>query len=434
MEQKPTSSRFTRALAVFCAVSLITNTLLWADEPVSSDASAAQEEAQAAGGPAAAPAKAATPALSPQQIDSLVAPIALYPDELLTQILVASTYPLEIVQAYQWMQQHPELKGKDLTTAAQEQNWDPSVQALVAFPDIMKRLNQDVSWTTNLGNAFLAQQAAVMDEVQKLRINAQDKGKLASTEQQKVVNTTDNGHPVVEIEPANPDVVYVPDYDPAWIWGPAPAYYPYPYWYYPPRPAFGWCWWGPSIFLGGLFIGWNGWGGWGWHPGWYGHSVYVNNRFFVANHINSAHFANVHGAAVWAHSPEHRLGVAYPNRALASRFRPAGGFGAAHVSVGQARQQFSRSSARFNASRSMDRIGNRSIAPGAYNHNRTAFGGMSAGGAARMHSSRGYSSLGHASARTSGGGGHGGGGGGHVGGGGGNGGGGGWGGGGGGHR
>ena len=107
--------------------------------------------------------------LTPEQLDSLVAPIALYPDELVSQILVACSYPLEVVQAYQWLQQHPELKGQDLTTAAQKQPWDPSVQALVAFPDVLKRLNQDVTWTTNLGNAFLANQAGVMDEVQRMR-------------------------------------------------------------------------------------------------------------------------------------------------------------------------------------------------------------------------------------------------------------------------
>ena len=126
---------------------------------------------------AAPPAAPADPSLTPDQLDSLVAPIALYPDELVSQILVASTYPLEIVQAYQWTQQHPDLKGKDLTTAAQQQTWDPSIQALVAFPDVMKRMNQDVTWTTNLGNAFLANQDGMMDEIQKMRAKAEDAGK-----------------------------------------------------------------------------------------------------------------------------------------------------------------------------------------------------------------------------------------------------------------
>src|ERR1017187_1324121 len=125
-------------------------------------------------------------ALAPDQLDGLVAPIALYPDPLLSQILVASTYPLELVQAWQWLQRNPGLTGPALTAAAQDQNWDPSIQALVVFPDLVKRLNQDVTGTTNLGNAFLAQQPDVMDAVQRLRQRAEQSGKLASNAQQTV--------------------------------------------------------------------------------------------------------------------------------------------------------------------------------------------------------------------------------------------------------
>jgi len=117
--------------------------------------------------------------LTPDQLNDLVAPIALYPDPLLSQILVASTYPLELVQAYQWLQRNPGLNGPARTEAAQEQNWDPSIQALVVFPDVLKRLNDDVTWTTNLGNAFLAQQQNVMDAVQRMRQRAQDAGAQA---------------------------------------------------------------------------------------------------------------------------------------------------------------------------------------------------------------------------------------------------------------
>src|SRR5271166_3111575 len=134
-------------------------------------------------------------ALTPDQLDDLVAPIALYPDPLLSQIMVASTYPLEVVQAFQWQQRNPGLNGPALTQAAQQQNWDPSIQALVVFPDVMKRLNDDVTWTTNLGNAFLAQQNDVMDAVQRMRQKAQQAGKLASTPQLNVVNTNDGGQP-----------------------------------------------------------------------------------------------------------------------------------------------------------------------------------------------------------------------------------------------
>src|SRR6185369_3775326 len=133
-----------------------------------------------------APAPAPPPGqtLTPDQLSDLVAPIALYPDPLLSQVLVAATYPLEIVQAQQWLQRNPGLSGADLTAAAAQQNWDPSIQALVVFPDVLKRLNDDVTWTTTLGNAFLAQQQDVMDAVQRMRRQAQEAGKLASTPQE----------------------------------------------------------------------------------------------------------------------------------------------------------------------------------------------------------------------------------------------------------
>jgi hypothetical protein len=108
--------------------------------------------------------------LAPNQIDDLVAPIALYPDPLLSQILVACTYPRELVQVSQWLQRNRGLTGPALTQAAQQQNWNPSIQALVVFPDLVKQLNQDITWTTNLGNAFLSQQGEVMDAVQQMRL------------------------------------------------------------------------------------------------------------------------------------------------------------------------------------------------------------------------------------------------------------------------
>src|ERR1017187_3595832 len=209
-------------------------------------------------------------ALSPDQLDDLVAPIALYPDPLLSQVLVAATYPLEVVQANQWVQKNPGMSGPALTQAAQQQNWDASVQALAVFPDVLKRLNDDVAWTTNLGNAFLAQQKDVMDAVQRMRQKAQQAGKLQSTAQENVATTTDGGQPYIDIEPANTEVIYVPVYDPMWIWG-APMWYPYPHWWWPQRSfltgglSFGF---GGPIDMGIYFgAGWNGWGGWGWDPG-----------------------------------------------------------------------------------------------------------------------------------------------------------------------
>jgi hypothetical protein len=220
--------------------------------------------------------------LTSNQLDGLVAPIALYPDPLISQILVASTYPREITLAVQWLNQHPDLSGKALTTAAQEQSWDPSIKALIMFPGVLRRLSQDKVWTTNLGNAFLAQQADVMQAVQRMRRAAKAAGKLSTRRQMKVIETTaDSGETVIEIVPANPDVLYVPVYNPAWIWGP-PLWYPYPRWFWGPRPVATGVWFGfgPAIAVG-AYIGpaWGGWGGWGWRPGWVNNTVVVNNVF-----------------------------------------------------------------------------------------------------------------------------------------------------------
>ena len=167
------------------------------------------------------------PALTPDQLDTLVAPIALYPDPLLSQILVASTYPLEVVEANQWMEQNQNLKGAALLDAAKQQNWDPSVQGLVAFPQVVAQLNRDVRWTTDLGDAFLAQQADVMAAVQRMREKAKSNGKLQSTAQQTVNVEDQNGQSAITIEPADPQVIYVPTYNPEWVWGP-PVWGVYP--------------------------------------------------------------------------------------------------------------------------------------------------------------------------------------------------------------
>src|SRR5512139_3402403 len=154
------------------------------------------------------------------QLDNLVAPIALYPDPLLGQILVACTYPLEVVEASQWLKRNRNLQGQALLDAAKQQPWDPSVQALVAVPDALEKLNQDIRWTTDLGNAFLAQQADVMSAVQRMRARAQANGRLSSTPQQTVTSEDQGGQKVIVIEPANPQVIYVPVYDPYYVWGP----------------------------------------------------------------------------------------------------------------------------------------------------------------------------------------------------------------------
>src|SRR5499427_5193646 len=203
----------TRVMSVLCSALLAAQPYIYGQQPAPS-----APTAQGAG------------LLSPQQLDSLVAPIALFPDPILSQLLVASTYPMEIVEAQRWASQNPGLKGQQLTAAAAKQPWDASVQALVAMPDLLKRLNQDIGWTSDLGNAFLAQQQDVMAAIQRMREKAQASGALKSTPQQTVTTATEAGQNFIEIQPANPEYVYLPVYDPNAVWGP-PAY-PYPSVYY----------------------------------------------------------------------------------------------------------------------------------------------------------------------------------------------------------
>src|SRR5438132_5851179 len=169
-----------------------------------------------------------TTKLPDEELDSLVAPIALYPDPLLAQTLAASTYPLEVIQLQQWMDRNKNLKDKALADAVAKQPWDPSVQALAAYPDVIQRMAGNIQWTTDLGNAFLAQQSDVMDAVQRMRGKAESKGTLKTSAQQNVqTKTVEGGKQVVVIEPAQPDVVYVPSYDPEVVYGAPPPAYPY---------------------------------------------------------------------------------------------------------------------------------------------------------------------------------------------------------------
>jgi hypothetical protein len=269
--------------------------------------------------------------LAPDQLDNVVAPVALYPDQLLSQVLAASTYPLEIVEAQQWLRQNGYLRGPQLVDAAKQQNWDPSVQALVIFPDALALLTRDVQWTTALGNAFLAQQADVMNAVQIMRERAQQNGRLQSNQRETVTQQpVEGGPPVIQIQPANPQVVYVPQYNPEYVWGP-PVYGAYPpLWY--PSVGFGFGY-GAGVFLGGLFAGFLGFGGWGWGLNWLAHGLFLNGLFF--HHFGFAGFGGAYGGhSLWAHNPAHRMGVAYPNRAVASRFGSTRYNGAARFSGG----------------------------------------------------------------------------------------------------
>src|SRR5271166_248710 len=273
---------------------------------------------------AAAPAEQAAAKLPPEQLDSLVAPIALYPDPLLSQTLVASTYPLEVVQLQQWLAQNKNLKDKALVEAVKKQDWDPSIQGLAALPDVVKQLADNIKWTTDLGNAFLAQQSDVMEAVQRMRKKASDAGNLRSSEQQKVETKVVESKQVIVVEQASPEVVYVPSYNPTVVYG-APVY-PYPPIYYPP----------PGYYAAGMAISFGvgiamgaAWGG-GWCCGssWGGNNNVTinNNNNFVnnSNRVNGGNRNNVNGGnrgnSNWQHNPQHRGGAPYGDRNTANKF------------------------------------------------------------------------------------------------------------------
>lgn len=218
--------------------------------------------------------------LSQAQLASLVAPIALYPDPLVAQLLMASTYPLEVAEAYNWQKTNSRLSGDALNQALQQQNWDPSVKSLVSFPPVLGMMGSQLNWTQNLGDAVLAQQSDVMNAIQGLRAKAQQSGALQSTSQQTV--SGGNGQPIV-IQPANPQVVYVPAYNPNTAYGgwPYPAYPPATY--YPPGYVAGTTLlsFGVGMAVGAALWGGCHWGGGGWGGGWGGgNSLTVNNNNF----------------------------------------------------------------------------------------------------------------------------------------------------------
>jgi len=257
------------------------------------------------------------PLLSQNELENLVAPIALYPDPLLSQVLVASTYPLEVYEAQGWLQQNPYLHGRALLAAAQQQSWDPSVQALVAFPDVLAMLNRDLSWTTELGNAFLLQQIDVMDAIQNLRAEARDSGRLASGPQLAVNLETQGEQRAIEIQPVDPQIVYVPNYDPYAVWG-APAEGDYPALNYSEGSGFGDVF-GTVANLAGFLPGFTGLLGpqnWGWAIGWLAQTLFVNNSFFSEFGFHN-YDGGFRGTSVWAHNERHRLGVPYGNRTVA---------------------------------------------------------------------------------------------------------------------
>jgi Protein of unknown function (DUF3300) len=213
---------------------------------------------------------------TPEQLQQLVAPIALYADSLVAQVLAASTFPAEIVEADRWVQDHKHLKGEALAQAVNQQNWDPSVKALTAFPSVLANMDKNLSWTSSLGDAYYNQQEAVMDAVQVMRQKAQDSGNLKSTPQQSVEK---QGTTII-IQPANPEIVYVPAYNPWAIYGypitPWPYWYPIPgIWYDGPYLSFGI---GFGIgFYGGFAWGWNN-----WNTNWHNRVIVYNHKTYYS--------------------------------------------------------------------------------------------------------------------------------------------------------
>ena len=411
-------SLFRRLIAVMCSVLLIPFTAL------SLTPELAQPRAQAA--------EQEGVKLSNDQLDSLVAPIALYPDPLLAQVLAASTYPLEIIQLQQWLGQHKDLKDQALADAVAKQDWDATVQGLAALPDVVKRLADDIAWTTDLGNAVLAQQSDVMAAVQRMRAKAKEKGNLKSTEQMKVETKTVESQQVIVIEQANPQVIQVPSYDPVVVYG--PPVYPYPPIAYPPPGYYAA---GMALSFGvGVAMGamWSG--GWCCNSGWGGNNninINNNNNFVRNSNRQSGNRPSQQPGrggqgGNWQHNASHRGGAPYADKRTADKFGGTSRGSSQAARQNSARQQQARQQAsgrqpggatggrgggpsagtmdrggaaggRGGAGGGGDRVGNRSVSPGGGGGGRggDGFGGggrASSGGGARASSSRGASSMG----------------------------------------
>jgi hypothetical protein len=268
----------------------------------------------------------------PEELDQMLAPIALYPDPLLSQILMAAGYPLEVVEAARWSQANPALKGDAAVQAVKDKDWDTSVKSLVAFPDVLKQLNEHLDWTQKLGDAMIEQQADVADSIQRLRAKASAAGNLQSTPQQAVTTEGSGDNIQYIIQPTSPDVVYVPQYNPAWAYGPWP-YPAYPPVYYPWGGALATgFFWGLGIAAGAALIG-------GWNWGGHGQSyanINVNKAVNIDNNFNRDRPNRPDrpdrpggGGDRWEHRPEHRKGVAYRDNATRQRFNQAQRPGAA---------------------------------------------------------------------------------------------------------
>jgi hypothetical protein len=311
--------------------------------------------------PPLAPAQTAPPPapFKAEELDQLAAPIALYPDPLVAQIFMASTYPLEIVQAARFAKENAKLTGEPLNQALKNQTWDDSVKSLVTFPQVLSMMDSKLDWTQKLGDAFLAQQKELMAAVQRLRAQAQATGNLKSTAEQTVtVEPAAAGAPgaavppapgpppqqvvvqqapptVIMIAPTNPQVIYVPTYNPTVVYGawPYPAYPPYAY--YPPGYVAGAA---MFSFAAGVAVGSALWGNCNWHGG--DVNVNVNHYNSYTKNVNTANVANkrteIQGSGQnWQHNPENRRGAQYRDPTTQQRYNPGG-----NPQATQARESF----------------------------------------------------------------------------------------------
>ncbi|MCJ7593523.1 MAG: DUF3300 domain-containing protein [Desulfobacterales bacterium] len=348
-----------------------------------------------------------------EELDQLLAPIALYPDSLLAQIFMASTYPLEVVQAGRWAKENKDLKGDALASALEKENWDPSVKSLVNFPQVLEMMNEKLDWTQKLGDAFLAQQKDVMDTVQKLRAKAEAQGNLKSNEEQKVV--VEKEMKTIIIKSASPQVVYVPTYNPTVVYG--AWWYPSypPYYYYPPGYAAG-----AALFSFGVGVAVGAAWGYAWgHCNWHGGDVNIdiNRNTNINNNIDRSKYqnkvtTNQTGRGEWKHDPEHRKGVSYKDQGTAQKFdrgaskdvqsreafRGRAEAGRQDLARGGADQLGDRSGGGTRGSQDRPDVGSRysggsGRAGVEQRSDKSAFGGYERGSQSRDSSNRGHQSL-----------------------------------------
>ncbi len=399
---------------------------VWLTVPTGASAASTVQPTPPAQPAATPPAGAAAsaddaPAFTPEQLEQLMAPLALYPDALLSQVFMASTYPLEVVEADRWVKANPNVKGDALTAALEKEDWDPSVKSLVNFPDVLSTMSQNLDTTKKIGDAFIAQEKDCMDAVQRLRAKAKKEGNLESNQQQTVTiepAASGSQSQTIIIESADPEVVYVPSYNPTVVYGtwPYPAYPPYPY--YPPGYV------ASNVLSFGLGVAvgaaWGyAWGGCNWGHG--DVDIDVNRNTNFNRNIDRSKYknniGNGSGRGNFRHDPAHRKGVGYRDSRTASQY---GGASARQTAQARdayrgraeaGRQEISRGAAdQFRGSgnrpspSSGNRAGSGTSRPSTTGSRQSGFSGSDRSGAsARNASNRGSSSRGSAgSSRSSG--------------------------------